>query len=94
MDIETALHRQILPQEQHMDLESFFRGYIKAPPAGLGMLSFDSIAINEEGRVEITLSTGDRFVAVEDKLIPWPVKPLAQRVAAEGFDAHKGMGSR
>lgn len=73
-----------------MDLESFFRGYIKAPPADLGMLSFDSIAINEEGRVEITLSTGDRFVVFGDTAIR--PNPPAQRVATEGFDAHKGMG--
>lgn len=78
-----------------MDLESFFRGYIKAPPAGLGMLSFDSIALNGEGRVEITFSTGDRFVVFGDTAIrPIPPTPPAQRVVAEGFDAHKGMGSR
>lgn len=75
-----------------MDLESFFRDYIKAPPAGLGMLSFDNIALNEEGRVEITFSTGDRFVVFGDTAIR-PIPPV-QRVVAEGFDAHKGMGSR
>lgn len=75
-----------------MDFETFFRDYIKAPPAGRGALSFDSIALNEEGRVEITLSTGDRFVVFGDMAIR-PVPP-AQRVAATGFDAHKGMGER
>lgn len=73
-----------------MDLESFFRDYIKAPSAGLGMLSFDSIALNGEGRVEITFSTGDRFIVFGDTAI----RPPVQRVAAEGFDAHKGMESR
>lgn len=73
-----------------MDLESFFRDYIKAPPAGLGTLSFDSIALNGEGRVEITFSTGDRFVVFGDTAIR-PIPPV-QRVVAEGFDAHKGMG--
>lgn len=50
---------------------------------------------NDEGRMMLTIAYADgsqtEFVAVEDKLIPWPVKPPAQRVAAEGFDAHKGM---
>ncbi len=75
-----------------MDFESFFRDYIKAPPAGRGALSFDSIALNEEGRVEITLSTGDRFVVFGDMAIR-PVPP-AQCVAATGFDAHQGVGER
>ena len=44
----------------------------------------------DDQKVAVWVNNED--VAVEDKLIPWPVKPPAQRVAAEGFDAHKGMG--
>lgn len=57
-----------------------------------------AVWVNNEDRMMLTIANADgsqtESVAVEDKLIPWPVKPPAQRVAAEGFDAHKGMGSR
>ena len=54
--------------------------------------------VNNEGRMMLTITNADRsqteFVAVEDKLIPWPVKPPTQRAAVQGFDSHKGMGAK
>ena len=57
-----------------------------------------AVWVNNEGRMMLTITNADRsqteFVAVEDKLIPWPVKPPTQRAAVQGFDSHKGMGVR
>lgn len=75
-----------------MDIETALRCYLRK------VADDQKIAVwaNDENRMMITITNADgsqtEFVAVEDKLIPWPVKPPAQRVATEGFDAHKGMG--
>lgn len=56
-----------------------------------------SVWVNNEDRMVLLISDADgtqtEFVAVGDCMIPYPVKPPAQRVAAAGFDAHKGMGA-
>lgn len=75
-----------------MDLETFFRDYIKRP--NITMLAFEAIALNGENRVEITFNTGDKFIVFGDNTLHVPEKSAPQRVAAEGFDAHKGMGDR
>lgn len=75
-----------------MDIEIALRRHLREMADGQKV----TVWVNDEDRVVLTLTNADgsqtEFVAVEDKLIPWPVKPLAQRVAAEGFDAYKGMG--
>lgn len=53
-----------------------------------------AIYLNAEGRVEMVFGDGFRFISFGDRVIPVPEKPAAQRVAATGFDAHKGMGDR
>ena len=77
-----------------MDIEIALRRHLREMADGQKV----TVWVNDEDRVVLTLTNADgsqtEFVAVEDKLIPWPVKPPAQRVAAEGFDAHKGMGGR
>lgn len=56
-----------------------------------------SVWVNNEDRMVLLISNADdtqtEFVAVGDCMVPYPVKPPAQRVAAAGFDAHKGMGA-
>ncbi len=55
------------------------------------------VSLNDENRIMLTLTSGEEtleFVLVEDRLIPWPVKPPAQRVAIDGIDAYRGMGVR
>ena len=77
-----------------MDIETALRRHLRESAGDQKI----TVWVNNEGRVMLTITNADgsqaEFVAVEDRLIPWPVKPPAQRVAAEGFDAHKGMGSR
>ena len=77
-----------------MDIETALRRHLRE------VADDQNIAVwtNNEGRIMLTITNADgsqtEFVSVEDKLIPWPVKPPAQRVVADGFDAHKGMGAR
>lgn len=77
-----------------MDIETALRRHLREVADDPSV----TVWTNDEGRMVLTITSADgsktEFVAVEDKLIPWPVKPPAQRVAAEGFDAHKGMGDR
>ena len=77
-----------------MDIEIALRRHLREMADGQKV----TVWVNDEDRVVLTLTNADgsqtEFVAVEDKLIPWPVKPPTQHMAAEGFDAHKGMGSR
>lgn len=48
------------------------------------------IYLNEEARIVLVLhhdgGTMDEFVAVGDKLLPYPVKPPAIRVGVPGFE--------
>jgi hypothetical protein len=74
-----------------MDFETTLRNHLResADPRSI------DIWLNDEARVVITVNDDDtkaEFVVVENTMIPWPVKPPAQRVATEGFDTHKGMG--
>lgn len=47
---------------------------------------------NGEGRVILSVGAHD-FVVVEDRLIPWRMKPSPQVLAASGFNSHRGMGA-
>jgi len=77
-----------------MDIETALRRHLREFADAQNMTCW----VNNEGRMMLTITNRDgtqvEFVAVEDKLLPWPIKPLPQRVAAAGFDAHKGMGER
>ena len=77
-----------------MDIETALRRHLRGAAGDQKV----AVWVNLEDRIMLTITNADgsltEFVAVEDKLIPWPVKPPAHHVAAEGFDAHKGMGSR
>lgn len=77
-----------------MDIETALRRHLREAADDQKV----AVWVNNEDRMMLTITNADgsqtEFVVVEDKLIPWPVKPPAQRVAAEGFNAHKGMGSR
>lgn len=64
-----------------MDFEAFLR----ANP----LPSF-TVSLNGEGRVELAVDQ-ERFIVVENTVIH---RPAPQRVAAEGFDSHKGMGAK
>lgn len=79
-----------------MDLEAFFRDMVR-----LNVPFKAQIGLNGEGRVLLRIeseSVSAGFVIVENTAMPAdiaaPEKPPAQRVAATGFDAHKGMGER
>ena len=77
-----------------MDIETALRRHLRE------VVDDQKVAVwvNNEGRMMLTITNADRsqteFVAVEDKLIPWPVKPPTQRAAVQGFDSHKGMGAK
>lgn len=77
-----------------MDIETALRRHLREAADTQQMTCW----VNNEGRMVLTIANSDgsqtEFVAVEDKLIPWPIKPPVQRVGAMGFDAHKGMGER
>ena len=81
-----------------MDLESLFRDLIRSNTAFRA-----EIGHNAEGRILLRVVREDRtasgYIIVENTAIPAdaapvPAKPLPQRVAAAGFDAHRGMGDR
>lgn len=75
-----------------MDIETALRTHLSLAGDGQRIITW----ANNEGRMMLTVSNPDgvehEFVAVEDKLIPWPVKPPPQRLGVEGFDSHQGMG--
>ena len=75
-----------------MDIETALRRHLREVADDQKV----AVWVNNEGRMVLTITNADRsqteFVAVEDKLIPWPVKPPTQRAAVQGFDSHKGMG--
>ena len=75
-----------------MDIETALRRHLREVADDQKV----AVWVNNEGRMMLTITNADRsqteFVAVEDKLIPWPVKPPTQRAAVQGFDSHKGMG--
>ena len=77
-----------------MDIETALRRHLREVADDQKV----AVWVNNEGRMMLTITNADRsrteFVAVEDKLIPWPVKPPTQRAAVQGFDAHKGMGAK
>ncbi len=77
-----------------MDIETALRRHLREVADDQKV----AVWVNNEGRMMLTITNADRsqteFVAVEDKLIPWPVKPPTQRAAVRGFDAHKGMGAK
>lgn len=69
------------------DLEAFFREMIRA-----GAPLKAEIGLTPENRVVLRVSEPEAaFTIVENTAIPY-AQP--QRVAAQGFDAHKGMGER
>jgi hypothetical protein len=80
-----------------MDLESLFRAMIRNNTAFRA-----EIGLNAEDRVLLRVVKADGeasgYIIVENTAIPAeiaaPTKPPVQRVAAQGFDAHKGMGAR
>ena len=80
-----------------MDLESLFRDLIRSNTAFRA-----EIGHNAEDRVLLRVvrndGTASGYIIVENTAIPAdvaaPTKPPVQRVAAQGFDAHKGMGAR
>ena len=77
-----------------MDIETALRRHLREAADDQKVADW----VNNEDRMMLTITNDDgsqtEFVAVEDKLIPWPVKPPTQVAKAAGFDAHKGMGSR
>ena len=77
-----------------MDIETALRRHLREVADDQKV----AVWVNNEGRMMLTITNADRsqteFVAVEDKLIPWPVKPPTQRAAVQGFDSHKGMGAK
>lgn len=54
------------------------------------------IWINGEDRIMLTLTNSDDtqtdFVVVGENVLPWPIKPPAQRVGVEGFEDFKSTG--
>ena len=77
-----------------MDIETSLRRHLREAADDQKV----AVWVNNEDRMMLAIANADRsqteFVAVEDKLIPWPVKPPTQRAAVQGFDSHKGMGAR
>lgn len=47
--------------------------------------------VNKENRIMISITDAKdsvaEFVLVEDRMVPWPVKPPTQRVITDGFEA-------
>jgi len=76
-----------------MDFEAFLRKLIKEDAAFRVFLG-----TNNEGRVLVTFDNEGvglgAFLVVENTIHPVLPKPTPQRVVAEGFDAHKGMGEK
>ena len=77
-----------------MDIETALRRHLREAADDQKV----AVWVNNEDRMMLTITNDDgsqtEFVAVEDKLIPWPVKPPTQRAAVQGFDSHKGMGAK
>ena len=73
-----------------MDLESYCLELVRQN------VSFQlSLGLNSENRVTALFESplgAEAFTIVENTAIHVPVKPPTQRVSAEGFDAHRGMG--
>ena len=78
-----------------MDIETALKAHLVGGSNGPTIVMLD-IRINEEGRVVVNLGPEGfpDYVVVGDKFVMRPTKAPAQRVAATGFDAHKGMGER
>lgn len=69
------------------DLEAFFREMIRA-----GSPLKAEVGLTPEGRVVFKTSEPSAvYTIVENTAIP---RAEPQRVSAEGFDAHKGMGEK
>ena len=77
-----------------MDIETALRRHLREAADDQKV----AVWVNNEDRMMLTIANADgsqtEFVAVEDKLIPWPVKPATQRAAVQGFDSHRGMGAK
>lgn len=75
-----------------MDIETALRRHLREVADDQQLSTW----VNDEDRMMLAISNLDGsqtlFVAVGDTLLPWPLKPAAQRVATEGFDAHQSMG--
>lgn len=69
-----------------------FESYLRAKLNDTDLVP--AIFLNAEGRVELVFGDGYRFISFGDYVLPVKPQPTAQRVAAAGFDSHKGMGDR
>ena len=70
-----------------MDIETALRRYLKECAYAATEIR---LGPNNEGRVVMTIIHGDdsqsEFVAVGDKLLPYPIKPPPLRVGVSGFE--------
>lgn len=80
---------------QEIDLETVLRMYFKVDPEKPIELSMWT---NNEGRVVAKIGSSvdaPEYIVFGNNVCKYPPpKPPAQHAAAQGFDAHKGMGER